>query len=139
MCRRIDMLFLFLLEKKQSWRQRHAQVDGLPITTLAVRVNGTLLFFPLDEFSEVTEGFSGAEIEAAVKAGLLLAFMDGTRGVTTADITRRAGQIQPTSVIKREQVDSLRNWAKDHLAVSAGGSGVTRINDLMQGARALEM
>jgi anaerobic ribonucleoside-triphosphate reductase activating protein len=22
-------------------------------------------------------------------------------------------------------VDSLRNWAKDHLAVSAGGSGVT--------------
>jgi len=88
---------------------------------------------------EGAEGFSGAEIEAAVKAGLLFAFMDGEREVTTADITRRAGQIQPTSVIKREQVESLRSWAKDHMAAPAGGSGVTPINERMRAARALEM
>src|SRR6266545_256090 len=95
--------------------------------------------FNIDELAETTEGYSGAEIEAAVKAGLLRAFMDGERWVMTEDIVECARKIQPTSVIKREQVESLRNWAKDHLAISAGGASVTPINDLMQGARALEM
>jgi len=95
--------------------------------------------FDLDELAEVTEGYSGAEIEAAVKAGLLRAFMDGEREVTTADVVDRARQIQPTSVIKREQVESLRNWAKDHMAVNAGGIGVTPFSERMNGARALEM
>src|SRR6266540_215497 len=95
--------------------------------------------FDLDELAEVTEGYSGAEIEAAVKAGLLRAFMDGERWLMTEDIVECAGRIQPTSVIKREQVESLRNWAKDHMAVDAGGVGVTPIGERMNGARALEM
>jgi hypothetical protein len=95
--------------------------------------------FDLDNLAEVTEGFSGAEIEAAVKAGLLCAFMDSEREVTTADIVERAKQIQPTSVIKREQVESLRNWAKDHMAISARGSSIKPISERMLVARALEM
>jgi ATP-dependent 26S proteasome regulatory subunit len=62
--------------------------------------------FDLDELARVTEGYSGAEIEAAVKAGLLRAFMDGEREVTTADIVDRAKEIQPTSVIKALQEGS---------------------------------
>jgi SpoVK/Ycf46/Vps4 family AAA+-type ATPase len=95
--------------------------------------------FDLDELAEATEGYSGAEIEAAVKAGLLRAFMDGERWLVTEDIVECAGRIQPTSVIKREQVESLRNWAKDHMAVDAGGIGATPIGERMNGARALEM
>ena len=95
--------------------------------------------FDLDELAEATEGYSGAEIEAAVKAGLLRAFMDGERWLMTEDIVECAGRIQPTSVIKREQVESLRSWAKDHMAVDAGGVGVTPIGERMNGARALEM
>ena len=95
--------------------------------------------FDLDELASVTEGFSGAEIEAAVKAGLLRAFMDGEREVATADIVQRAQSIQPTSLIKREQVESLRHWAKDHMAISAGGIGITPLSDRTQIARALEM
>jgi ATPase family associated with various cellular activities (AAA) len=95
--------------------------------------------FDLDELRDAAKGFSGAEIEAAVKAGLLRAFMDGEREVTTADIVDRARQIQPTSLIKREQVESLRNWAKDHMAISAGGSGLTPFSERMQAERALEI
>src|SRR6266542_1995352 len=95
--------------------------------------------FDLDELAETTEGYSGAEIEAAVKAGLLRAFMDGERWLMTEDIVECARRIQPTSVVKREQVESLRNWAKDHMAVDAGGIGVTPIGERMNGARALEM
>ncbi len=95
--------------------------------------------FDLDELAEITEGFSGAEIEAAVKAGLLRSFMDCEREVTTVDIVERARQIQPTSVIKREQVEGLRYWAKDHMAINAGGVGVTQVNERVQWPRALEM
>jgi len=95
--------------------------------------------FDLDELMEATDGFSGAEIEAAVKAGLLHAFMDGEREVVAADIVLRARQIQPTSVVKREQIESLRNWAKEHMAIDAGGCGVTPIGEKTSAERALEM
>ncbi len=98
--------------------------------------------FDLDELADATDGFSGAEIEAAVKAGLLCAFMDGERAVMTADIVERARQIQPTSLIKREQVESLRNWAKDHLAINANGlneAALSPLNERVQWLRALEM
>ncbi|HMX27588.1 MAG TPA: AAA family ATPase [Blastocatellia bacterium] len=98
--------------------------------------------FDLDELAEVTDGFSGAEIEAAVKAGLLRAFMDGERSVTTADIVERARQIQPISHIKREQVEALRNWAKDHLAINANSlneAALPPLNEPVQWPRALEM
>ena len=76
--------------------------------------------FDLDGLARAAEGFSGAEIEAAVKAGLLDAFMDGAREVTTADILRRVRSIRPTSEVKREEIEELRRWAREHLAVDAG-------------------
>ncbi len=75
--------------------------------------------FDLEELAQAAEGFSGAEIEAAVKAGLLDAFMDGARDLATADVLRRVRSIRPTSEVKREQIEELRRWAKEHLAVDA--------------------
>lgn len=75
--------------------------------------------FDLEEIAAASEGFSGAEIEAAVKAALLDAFRDGARGLTTADIVGRARSIRPTSEVKREEIEELRRWAKDHLVVDA--------------------
>lgn len=95
--------------------------------------------FNLEELSEATKGFSGAEIEAAVKAGLLHAFMDGEREVETGDIIVRVRQIQPTSVVKREQIESLRSWAKEHMAIDAGGASVAPIKETTVAERALEM
>ena len=37
----------------------------------------------------------------------------------TADVLRRVGSIRPTSEVKREEIDELRKWAKDHLVVDA--------------------
>ena len=65
--------------------------------------------------------------------------MYGEREVTTADIVRRAGQIQPTSVVKREQIESLRQWAREHMAIDAGGTSVAPITDTALAERALEM
>src|SRR5581483_1916943 len=45
--------------------------------------------FDLTAMAEAAEGFSGAEIEAAVKGALLDAFMDGARELTEADVLGR--------------------------------------------------
>ena len=61
----------------------------------------------------------GALAEAAVKAGPLTAFMDHGREVTTADLLARTRTIRPTSVVKREEIEELRRWAREHLALDA--------------------
>jgi hypothetical protein len=75
--------------------------------------------FDLEELADASDGFSGAEIEAAVKGALLDAFMDSSRAVTTADVVRRVRAIRPTSEVKREEIEELRRWAREHLAVDA--------------------
>ncbi|MHB8696264.1 MAG: hypothetical protein ACYDHH_34050, partial [Solirubrobacteraceae bacterium] len=75
--------------------------------------------FDLDQLAQASDGFSGAEIEAAVKGALLDAFMDGARNVSTADLLARVRAIRPTSEIKREEIEELRRWAREHLAIDA--------------------
>jgi SpoVK/Ycf46/Vps4 family AAA+-type ATPase len=75
--------------------------------------------FDLEELAQASEGFSGAEIEGAVKGALLDAFMDGAREVMTSDVLQRVRSIRPTSEVKREEIEDLRRWAKDHLAIDA--------------------
>ncbi len=75
--------------------------------------------FDLEALAETAEGFSGAEIEAAVKAALLDAFMDGARELATPDVVRRVRSIRPTSEVKREEIEELRRWAREHLAIDA--------------------
>jgi hypothetical protein len=75
--------------------------------------------FDLGQLAAAADGFSGAEIEAAVKGALLDAFLDTAREVTTADVLKRVRAIRPTSEVKREEIEELRRWAREHLAVDA--------------------
>ena len=75
--------------------------------------------FDLDGLAAASDGFSGAEIEAAVKGGLLDAFMDGERPLVSADVLRRVRSIRPTSEVKREEIAELRRWAHEHMAIDA--------------------
>ena len=68
--------------------------------------------FNLEELAQAADGFSGAEIEAAVKAGILDAFMDGARELTTGDVLSRVRSIRPTSEVKREEIEELRRCAR---------------------------
>jgi SpoVK/Ycf46/Vps4 family AAA+-type ATPase len=75
--------------------------------------------FDLEALAAVADGFSGAEIEAAVKSALLDAFMDDERPLVTADVVRRVRSIRPNSEVKREEIAELRRWAQEHLAIDA--------------------
>lgn len=52
-------------------------------------------------------------------AALLDAFMDGERELTTDDVLRRVRSIRPTSEVKRDEIEELRRWAREHLAIDA--------------------
>jgi SpoVK/Ycf46/Vps4 family AAA+-type ATPase len=66
--------------------------------------------FDLDKLAEVSDGFSGAEVEAVVVGALYRAFADGT-GLTTEELVAEAGTIVPISVARSEDVARLRMWA----------------------------
>lgn len=121
---------LILDEKRSVIRQRRfGQVVVVDLPTLEnraaiLRVHLTkrgrdAQDFDLEQLAQASEGFSGAEIEAAVKAALLDAFMDAGREVTTGDVLNRVRSIRPTSEVKREEIEEPRKWAREHPAIDA--------------------
>lgn len=68
--------------------------------------------FDLDYLSDISDGFSGAEIEQAIVSGLYAA----QSSQATLDTTLVANEIektQPLSTVMAEKISYLRNWAKD--------------------------
>ncbi|AFY74670.1 AAA+ family ATPase [Synechococcus sp. PCC 7502] len=67
--------------------------------------------FDLDQLSNVSEGFSGAEIEQAIIAAMYEAFAQD-REFTQLDIISAVKSTTPLSRTMTEQVTALRDWAK---------------------------
>jgi hypothetical protein len=85
--------------------------------------------FETEALVAASDGFSGAEIEAAVKGAILDAYLDNARAVVNGDVLRRTKSIRPTSEVKREEIGELRRWAQDHLAVDAGRGVATGVGE----------
>ncbi|MFN7172123.1 MAG: AAA family ATPase [Fimbriimonadaceae bacterium] len=67
--------------------------------------------FDIREVSAATKGFSGAEIEQIVIGALFRAFSKGEE-VTTQDLLDEATSVVPLSVMMKEDILMLREWAK---------------------------
>lgn len=65
--------------------------------------------FDLLSLVKATDGFSGAEIEQAVIAGLFNAFYE-QRELTGWDITMAASETVPLSKTMQKEIDALRQW-----------------------------
>ena len=123
---RFDEIFFVDLpthpERVAVWRVHLQRVAG--------GASGTLELSPalLEGLAERTEGFSGAEIEQAVVAGLFEAY-DARRPLVAADLHGAVRTTVPLSVTQSEQIARLRAWAD----VRGGGhrhgrpSGVRRV------------
>ncbi len=98
--------------------------------------------FDLLELARTAEGFSGAEIEQAVIAGLFEAFHE-KRDLQQKDVVESLTSTVPLSVTMREQIDKLRSWASQRAkpasapgpqtapaAVSKGKQGLNLFADL---------
>ena len=89
------------------------------IFTIHLRSRGLkAVDFDLVELANLTEGFSGAEIEQAVVAGLYLA-REQRASLDTGHLRTEIRQTRPLSQVMAERVDRLRAWAGGR-TVSAG-------------------
>jgi len=64
-----------------------------------------------DDIAMASEGYTGAEIEAAFSAALYTAF-EAKCEVDTSDVMSQLEDMIPLSVSMKEKVDGLRTWAK---------------------------
>jgi len=67
--------------------------------------------YALAELSRQSVGFSGAELEEAVREGLYDAFSEGCE-LTTQHVSRALASTYPLSRTMRSEIDGLRAWAK---------------------------
>ena len=67
--------------------------------------------FDLPALAAVAEGFSGAEIEQAVVAGLYDAFAEG-KELEQRHLLRAVTETFPLATTMREEINKLREWAK---------------------------
>ena len=67
--------------------------------------------YDLADLSARSIGFSGAELEEAIREGLYDAFAEG-RELRSEHIARALDKTFPLSRTMRDQIDSLRRWAK---------------------------
>jgi len=67
--------------------------------------------FDLKRLAAATDGFSGAEIEQAIAAGLYTAF-NQKQQLSTDILLAELRNTQPLSVTRAEDIQSIRAWAK---------------------------
>ena len=73
--------------------------------------------FDLAKLAMASDGFSGAEIEQVIVAGLYTAFSQKQQ-LTTEILVAEIQATQPLSVTRAEEITAIRNWAKSR-AVAA--------------------
>jgi len=70
------------------------------------------LRFDVDALARLAEGFSGAEIEQAVVSALYHAFAQGT-DLGQDHLARAVGETFPLSTTMKEEIERLREWARN--------------------------
>lgn len=76
--------------------------------------------FDLPKMVKISEGFTGAEIEAAITSAMYEGFSDNERDINTVDILSELQSSIPISVTMKEDIDNLRVWAKKRARRATG-------------------
>ena len=103
---RFDEMFFVDLPTKEERKEIfkiHLQKRGRDIKS-----------FDLDKLSELSKGYSGAEIEQAIIASMFNVFIDdaGMLDIGTLSIEAGLREIIPLSATSKEQISKLREWSK---------------------------
>lgn len=91
----------------------------------------------VEALAERTNGYSGAEIEAAVIDGLWRAWGDGAREITKDDIITCIRMDVPLSQTMKESVNALRKWAATRARSASLTAAASKVN--IPGGRKVEL
>jgi len=92
--------------------------------------------FDLSALASFTEGFTGAEIEKIVRRAIANSFASyqGREDISTDNLTQAVKGVNPISQLMKEEIDSVRTWAKEHNAIMADAtSEKTKMVELRRG------
>jgi ATP-dependent 26S proteasome regulatory subunit len=130
---RFDEIFFVDLPTRAERSAIWAVHIGKQLRNVAVAGALTLDHALLNEFSELSDGFSGAEIEQAVIAGLFDAFAE-RRPLGRDDLVRAVVNTVPLSVTQAERVSAIRGWAENRAvaATAAEDWDLTRTGESTQ-------
>jgi SpoVK/Ycf46/Vps4 family AAA+-type ATPase len=78
------------------------------------------------QLAEQTEGYSGAEIEQAVVAGLFDAFSE-KRSITPDDLSKSVQNMVPLSITQAEAIDTIREWANVRAVAATAAEDMAEI------------
>ena len=67
--------------------------------------------FDLKRLISESNGFTGAEIEAAIVSAMYEGFSDNSRAISTVDIIKELKESVPIYVTMKEKIEELRTWA----------------------------
>ncbi|MBN2890931.1 MAG: AAA family ATPase [Bacteroidales bacterium] len=74
--------------------------------------------FNIKELAKVSKGFSGAELEEAIKEAMFQAY-DKAEDVTTEDIKQAIEKTFPLAKTMSEVIDNMRKWAKSRAVMAS--------------------
>ncbi len=78
--------------------------------------------FDLEKLVAASEGYSGAEIEAAVQSAMYASFSD-KKPVTTDMVLEALGSTVPLSTTRAEDIERLREWARERAVPASATRG----------------
>jgi SpoVK/Ycf46/Vps4 family AAA+-type ATPase len=81
--------------------------------------------FDIHHLAQISDGFTGAELEQSIVDALYHAFSED-RDVHTADVTAAVGRAVPLSRSQREVIERLRAWLREGRAQSASFAEVAQ-------------
>jgi len=76
--------------------------------------------FDLDQIAAAAQGYSGAEIEAAVQTALYAAFAQ-KKSLTTQSLLNALKVTVPLSITRAEEIQALRDWARTRAVPASVG------------------
>ena len=101
---RLDEIFFVDLPDRAT----RADIFTIHLKKRRIPVEG----FDTGALADASEGFSGAEIEQAIVAGLYSA-LGGDGQIDQQILLAELRATRPLSVVMKEQIDAMRAWARD--------------------------
>lgn len=82
----------------------------------------------LNSLVEASDGFTGAEIEAAIISAMYEGFSDNCRVISSVDIIKELKESVPISITMKENIESLRNWSRSRARNASKANGSVSLN-----------
>lgn len=96
--------------------------------------------FDISELSQITEKYSGAEIEKAIDKAMLVGFAEDKRAITTEDIKVAIKAFKPLAEMRGDEFEGMAEWAEANcVSASLPEVGVGKENLGINKAREIDI